>query len=80
MDVAGTVSAVGEAVTSRVAMGDRVVVDPSLAGVAEDSKLAGRGDLYGDLGVIGATVDGGYAEKCLAPASHVYAIPDDDVV
>ena len=35
------------------------------------------GDLYGDLGVIGATVDGGYAEKCLAPASHVYAIPDE---
>ena len=75
MDVAGTVSAVGAGVTS-VAIGDRVVVDPSLAGVADDSKLAGLGDLYGDLGVIGATVDGGYAEKCLAPASHVYAIPD----
>ena len=76
MDVAGIVSAVGDAVTS-VSVGDRVVVDPSLAGVAEDSKLAGRGDLYGELGVIGATVDGGYAEKCLAPASHVYAIPDE---
>ena len=38
--------------------------------------LAGRGDLYGDLGVIGANADGGYAEKCLAPASHVYRIPD----
>ena len=75
MDVAGTVSAVGAGVAS-VAIGDRVVVDPSLAGVADDSKLAGLGDLYGDLGVIGATVDGGYAEKCLAPASHVYAIPD----
>ncbi len=76
MDVAGTVSAVGADVTS-VAVGDRVVVDPSLAGVADSSKLAGRGDLYGELGVIGATVDGGYAEKCLAPASHVYAVPDD---
>lgn len=76
MDVAGTVSAVGADVTE-VAVGDRVVVDPSLAGVAESSKLAGRGDLYGDLGIIGGTVDGGYAEKCLVPGSHVYAIPDD---
>jgi NADPH:quinone reductase-like Zn-dependent oxidoreductase len=76
MDVAGTVVAVGDAVTS-VAVGDRVVVDPSLAGVQGDSKLAGKGDLYGELGVIGATVDGGYAELCLAPASHVYPVPAD---
>ncbi|MGI9622995.1 MAG: zinc-binding dehydrogenase [Acidimicrobiales bacterium] len=76
MDVAGTVSAVGESV-STVSVGDRVVVDPSLAGVSDESKLAGRGDLYGDLGIIGGTVDGGYAEKCLAPASHVYAVPDE---
>lgn len=76
MDLAGTVAAVGDAVTDR-AVGDRVVVDPSLAGVADDSKLAGRGDLYGDLGVIGGTVDGGYATKCLVPASHTHLIPDD---
>jgi len=75
MDVAGTVSAVGDAVDG-VQVGDRVVVDPSLAGVADNSKLAGMGDLFGDLGVIGATVAGGYAEKCLVPASHVYPIPD----
>ena len=76
MDVAGTVSAVGAAVTD-VRVGDRVVVDPSLAGVSDDSKLAGRGDLFGELGIIGANVDGGYAERCLAPASHVYTLPDD---
>mgnify|MGYP001812215474 CR=1 FL=1 len=76
MDVAGTVSAIGDTVTT-VSPGDRVVVDPSLAGVADDSKLAGRGDLFGDLGIIGGTVDGGYAEKCLVPASHVYPVPDD---
>lgn len=76
MDVAGTVSAIGSAVTD-VAVGDRVVVDPSLAGVAETSKLAGMGDLFGDLGIIGGTVAGGYAEKCLVPASHVYAVPAD---
>ena len=76
MDVAGTVAAIGSAVTT-VSVGDRVVIDPSLAGVQGDSKLAGMGDLHGELGVIGATVDGGYAELCLAPASHVYRVPDD---
>ena len=75
MDVAGTVAAVGTEVAG-VAVGDRVVVDPSLAGVADNSKLAGKGDLFGELGVIGATVDGGYAEQCLVPASHVYPVPD----
>ena len=75
MDVAGEVVAVGSDVDG-VAVGDRVVVDPSMAGVAEGSKLAGMGDLYGVLGVIGATVDGGYAELCLAPASHVQRLPD----
>ncbi len=76
MDVAGTISAVGSEV-SGVSVGDRVVVDPSLAGVADSSKLAGRGDLYGDLGIIGGTVHGGYAEKCLVPGTHVYALPAD---
>ena len=76
MDVAGVVSAVGSEVDG-VAVGDRVVVDPSLAGVDARSKLGGRGDLYGELGVIGGTADGGYAERCLVPASHVFPVPDD---
>jgi NADPH:quinone reductase-like Zn-dependent oxidoreductase len=75
MDVAGEVAAVGAGVDS-VRVGDRVVIDPSLSEVADDSKLGGRGDLYGELGVIGGTLDGGYAELCLAPASHVYRLPD----
>ncbi len=76
MDVAGTVSAVGADV-SGVSIGDRVVGDPSLAGVDDRSKLGGMGDLFGELGIIGANVDGGYAERCLVPASHVFPIPDD---
>ena len=75
MDVAGTVCAVGDEVDG-VAVGDRVVIDPSMAGVDDRSRLGGRGDLFGELGIIGATADGGYAERCLAPASHVYRIPD----
>jgi NADPH:quinone reductase-like Zn-dependent oxidoreductase len=74
MDVAGTVVEVGSEVQA-VRVGDRVVVDPSLAEVPEGSRLAGMGDLYGALGVIGATVDGGYAERCVAPETHVHAIP-----
>ncbi len=75
MDVVGTVIAVGADV-ERVAVGERVVVDPSLAEVPEGSLLAGRGDLYGELGVIGGTVAGGYAEQCLVPDTHVHRIPD----
>jgi NADPH:quinone reductase-like Zn-dependent oxidoreductase len=76
MDMAGEIAAIGAEVTT-VAVGDRVVVDPSLAGVADNSKLAGMGDYYGNLGILGATVDGGYAELCLVPASHVFAVPNE---
>lgn len=77
MDVAGTIASVGSDVdAAHAAVGDRVVVDPSLVGVEDSSKLAGRGDRYGELGVIGANADGGYAELCLAPATHVYRVPD----
>jgi NADPH:quinone reductase-like Zn-dependent oxidoreductase len=76
MDIAGTVVAVGADV-SDVKLGDRVVLDPSMSGVVEGSRLAGRGNLFGELGVLGATADGGYAEHCLVPASHAYPVPDD---
>jgi NADPH:quinone reductase-like Zn-dependent oxidoreductase len=78
MDVAGEIVAIGSQVDSSLGLsiGDRVVVDPSLAGVNPGSVYAGMGDIYGELGVIGATVAGGYAELCVAPATHVYKIPD----
>jgi NADPH:quinone reductase-like Zn-dependent oxidoreductase len=75
MDVVGEIVAVGAEV-ERVKVGDRVVVDPSLSEVPDGSTLAGMGDLYGDLGIIGATVAGGYAELCLAPDTHVHHLPD----
>ncbi len=75
MDVVGEIIAVGSEV-DRVRVGERVVVDPSLSEVPDGSTLAGMGDLYGELGVIGATVAGGYAELCLVPDTHVHRIPD----
>ena len=76
MDVAGTVLETGSEVT-RVKPGDRALVNPSMTRVPAASKLAGMDDLYGLLGVIGGNVAGGYAEKCLAPETHLYPIPDD---
>ena len=76
MDVAGEVVAVGSEVDG-VAVGDRVVIDPSMVDVPEGATYAGRGDRHGDLGVIGANLPGGYAELCLAPASHVHRLPAD---
>ena len=70
MDLAGTVLSIGTEV-ERFAVGDRVVVDPSLVGVPVGSKLAGGDDRF----ILGATVDGGYAEQCLAPESHVHHVP-----
>jgi NADPH:quinone reductase-like Zn-dependent oxidoreductase len=75
MDLAGTVVEVGSEV-SRVRVGDRVVVDPSLAGTPAGSTYTGLDDLYGVLGVIGGTVAGGYAERCLVPETHVHMVPD----
>lgn len=74
MDIAGAVLAVGSQVEG-VAPGERVVVNPSLTNVRGDSRFVGMDDPHGRLGVIGATVDGGYAELCAAPASHVHPIP-----
>ena len=74
MDVAGEVVAIGSDVDN-VATGQRVIIDPSLSEVPDGSKLAGMGDLYGVLGVIGANRDGGYGELCLAPATHVHRVP-----
>ena len=76
MDVAGTVLETGARVT-RVKPGDRVLVNPSMTEAPQGSKLAGMDDLYGELGVIGSTLPGGYAEQCLAPETHLYPVPDD---
>ena len=63
MDVAGEIIALGSDVHD-LAIGQRVVIDPSMAEVSEKSNYANLGDRYGLLGVIGATLA---AAKELAP-------------
>ena len=75
MDVAGVIVETGREV-DHAAVGDRVLINPSLTRVRGNSRFLGLDDRYGRLGVIGANVDGGYAEFCAAPASHVQTIPD----
>jgi NADPH:quinone reductase-like Zn-dependent oxidoreductase len=74
MDVAGEIVDTGADVRG-IRVGDRVVINPSLTQVQGNSRFLGMDDRYGALGVIGATVDGGYAELCAVPASHVSHIP-----
>ena len=54
MDIAGVVSEVGAEVTEWQP-GDRVIADASMVGVPENSKYAGMGDPYSELGILGAT-------------------------
>ena len=75
MDVAGEIVEVGREVEA-VSVGDRVVINPSLTAVRGDSRFVGLDDRYGRLGVIGATVDGGYADALTVPEAFTVALPD----
>ena len=78
LDIAGEIVYLGAnaAKSSSWQIGDRVVVNPSLSNVSAASTLCNRGDLYGELGVIGINAPGGHAEMCVVPASHLYPIPE----
>lgn len=75
MDVAGEIVAVGSDVDGP-SVGDRVVVNPALH--CGRCRLCVRGDdgYCERTRVIGGNHPGGYAQRCLVPASHVYAVPD----
>jgi len=74
-DVAGDVVAVGPGVT-RVKVGERVVLDPVLSCGQCDPCLRGEDDLCHRRGMLGESVDGGYAELVKAPASSAFPIPE----
>ncbi len=71
----GTVAEVGDEV-HHVAPGDRVVVDPNIVcGVCAYCRR-GLVHLCQNLGAVGVTRPGGFAEYCLVPASQLHRWPD----
>ncbi|PZF81668.1 zinc-dependent alcohol dehydrogenase family protein [Jiangella anatolica] len=75
-EFAGVVAEVGPGVTTGLAVGDRVAVDPSLfCGHCRQCRR-GRGNLCENWGAIGDTVDGAFAEYVAVPAANCYRLPD----
>ncbi len=74
-DIAGEVVEVGSDV-DRPAPGDRVVVNPQLSCRQCMTCLGGATELCPRRGMIGSTVDGGYAELAAVPAANCAALPD----
>ena len=74
-DVAGDVAEVGGQVT-RVAAGDRVVVNPRLTCGQCRYCTGGEEELCVKPGMLGLTTSGGYAEYVTVPAVNTVAVPD----
>lgn len=75
MDIAGTIVAVGDAVDD-ARVGERVVLNPALACGHCLWCERGNDDLCTSMVVVGASADGGYAERCVVPATHALPIAD----
>ncbi|HEV2735539.1 MAG TPA: zinc-binding dehydrogenase, partial [Longimicrobiaceae bacterium] len=74
-DVAGTVEELGEGV-GRVAVGERVVVNPSLSCGHCEWCAAGEVPLCPEYRILGEHTDGGFTEFVAVPAASVCPIPD----
>ena len=74
-DVSGDVVSVGDDVT-RVKQGDRVVVHPRLTCGQCRFCIGGEEELCARSGMLGSSINGGYAEYTVLPASNTLVIPD----
>jgi NADPH:quinone reductase-like Zn-dependent oxidoreductase len=75
-DIAGVVAAVGAEVDSAW-VGRRVVINPSLSCGRCEYCLGGQQCLCIYFKILGEHTPGGLAEYAVAPATNLYAIPDD---
>src|SRR5919106_5018198 len=75
-DIAGTVDAIGSAV-SGVHEGDRAVVDPSWSCGECDWCARGEESVCVRYRIIGEHTPGGLAEYVVVPARNLFAVPDD---
>lgn len=74
-DGAGVVAAVGAAVT-RVQVGDRVAVNPTLWNPDDAFSRMGRDNLSEAFAILGEHVDGFFAEYTAVPARNLVKMPD----
>ena len=75
-DIAGVVAAVGEEVDSAW-VGRPVVINPALSCGRCEYCLSGQQCLCISFKILGEHTPGGMAEYTVAPATNLYAIPDD---
>ena len=74
-DVSGVVERIGEAVQSPFSIGQPVVVSPGISCWQCECCLAGRDNFCPTYRLVGAQVDGGYAEFVKVPAVNLLPMP-----
>jgi NADPH:quinone reductase-like Zn-dependent oxidoreductase len=74
-DIAGVVAEAADGVTGP-AVGERVVVNPSLYCGRCTECVRGQESMCSAFRILGEHTDGGFAEYVAVPASHAYPIPD----
>lgn len=70
----GTIVEAGSAV-QRVAVGQRVAVDPNVPCYQCEACRKGRINLCAQLTALGVDIDGGFAEYCIVPDTQLFPLP-----